>query len=428
MNGARIVPGVAVFLSVASIVCAGRTLPENADSPPPLWQRETLTDGFWGLNDRLAETGIELALSATQIYQHNVHGGLRTHRRAGGYSGSYDLELFGNFDKLLGVEGGRVYVHAEGAWSQAAGINDHAVGSYFGVNGDAQPRRSIDITELWYEQSFLHNALLIRVGKIDLTGGFEHRGCPVSFDCSMYANDENTQFLNNALINNPTIPFPDPGLGAAVHYAPAQFWYFGAAVADARADFRGAGFNTTFRDEAEFFYILETGVTPRLSSDNGPLQGAYRLGLWFDTRKKQEFSTAKTCRDDTGFYLTFDQMAYKENDDPEDTQGLGLFGRYGGASSRVNDVTNFWSIGVQYQGLFPGRDDDVIALGFAQGCFSNRNPDFIDDHESVWELYYRAQLAPWTALSPGIQYVTNPGGDGVARDAVVLGVRLHVAF
>ena len=64
----------------------------------------------------------------------------------------------------------------------------------------------------------------------------------MSFDCSNYANDERTQFLNGALINNPTIPFPENGLGVAVHYGPDKFWYASAAVADARADLRETGF------------------------------------------------------------------------------------------------------------------------------------------------------------------------------------------
>jgi porin len=428
MNRIGILMIIAVILGVASLVCAGRPDLENADDPPRLWQQESLTDGFWGLNNQLADVGVELALSVTQIYQQNVHGGLSTRRRAGRHSGSYDLEFFGDFERLLGVEGGSLYVHAEGVWSESAGINDNSVGSYFGVNGDARPRRCIDITELWYEHSLMDNALLFRVGKIDLTGGFEHRGCPVSFDCSNYANDENTQFLNNALINNPTIPFPDYGLSAAVHYAPARLWYVSAAVADAQADLRETGFNTTFHDEDDFFYILETGVTPQLNSENGSLQGAYRLGLWYDPQKKEEFSTGQIRRDDAGFYLTCDQMIFRENNDPEDTQGLGLFARYGWASSKVSDVTNFWSGGLQYQGLLADRDEDVLGLGFAQGFFSDRASDFSEDYESVWELYYSAQMAPWMVLSPGVQYVTNPGGDGAAGDALVFGVRAQIVF
>jgi porin len=428
MNPKQILMIVAVILGMADLVCAGQPDLENAQEAPGLWQRETLTDGFWGLNDQLADVGVELALSVTEIYQNNAHGGLSTHRRAGRHSGSYDLELLGDFERLLGVEGGNLYVHAEGVWSESAGINDNSVGSYFGVNGDARPRRCIDVTEIWYEHSFLDNALRIRLGKVDLTGGFEHRGCPVSFDCGSYANDENTQFLNNALINNPTIPFPDYGLAAAVHYAPARLWYVSAALADARADLRETGFNTTFHDEDDFFHVLETGVTPQLSSENGSLQGAYRLGLWYDPQKKEEFSTGKIRRDDAGLYLACDQMIFKENNDSEDTQGLGLFARYGWASSKVNDVTNFWSAGLQYQGLAYGRDEDVVGLGFAQGFFSDRASGFTDDYESVWELYYRAQLTRWMALSPDIQYVTNPGGDGAAGDAVVLGIRLGVTF
>jgi hypothetical protein len=69
----------------------------------------------------------------------------------------------------------------------------------------------------------LDGAVLIRVGKLDLTGGFECRGCPVSFDGNSFANDQTTQFLNGALVNNPTIPFPDRGLGAVVHVAPVEW-------------------------------------------------------------------------------------------------------------------------------------------------------------------------------------------------------------
>jgi porin len=418
---------IAVILGVADLVGAGQAGVQNPESPHRLWQQEALTGGFWGLNDELGDVGMELALSVTQIYQNNVHGGLSTNRRAGRYSGSYDLELLGDFERLLGVKGSSLYVHAEGVWSKSAGINDNSVGSYFGVNGDARPRRSIDVTELWYQHNFWDGALQLRLGKIDLTGGFQHRGCPVSFDCSSYANDENKQFLNNALINNPTIPFPDCGLAAAVHYAPARLWYVSAAVADAQADLRETGFNTTFHGEDDFFYVLETGLTPQPSSENGPLQGVYRIGLWYDPQKKEEFSTGKVRRDDAGFYLTCDQMIFKENNNPEDAQGLGLFARYGWASGKVNEVTYFWSAGLQYQGLACGRDEDVVGLGFAQGFFSDKASGFTDDYESVWELYYRAQLTRWMAISPDIQYVTNPGGDAAA-DALVFGVRAQIAF
>lgn len=389
------------------------------------WQRETLTDGFWGLNKGLEEKGIELGLSATQIYQQNAKGGVSTQRRAGRFSGSYDLEMFADLDRFARIKGGRVYMLAEGKWSKSQGINDPSVGSFFNVNGDALPRRAIDVTELWYEQALASGALRLRVGKMDLTAGFEHHNCPVSFDCSNYANDENTQFLNGGLVNNPAIPFPDYGLGIAAHFSPQDSWYISAAVGDAQADLRETGFRTTFHGQDYFFYIFEAGITPELDSATGPLLGAYRLGIWYDPQAKQDLSSGKTRRDDTGFYITCDQVLYRENG--HDSQGLGVFGRYGWADSKVNELTDFWSAGLQYQGLFPQRDDDVLGLGFAHGTFSDE-AGFTEDYESAFELYYSAQLAPWLILGPDIQYVVNPGGNKTVDDALVVGVRLQIVF
>jgi porin len=402
--------------------------PGRADSRPSIRQQEIPAHRSGSTRDRLADSGIGVGVAITNIYQQNVRGGISKHRRAGRFSGGYDIELLADARKLFGIEGGSLYMLTEGVWSKSAGVDGSSAGSFFGVNGDARDRRSTDITELWYEHRFLDESLHLRLGKMDLTAGFEHRICPAGFDFSAYANDEHTQFLNNALIHNPTIPFPDYGLGLAVHYVPASICYLSAAVADARADLRETGFDTTFHKQDHFFYIVETGFTPRLESANGPLQGAYRAGLWYDPQDKERFSNGQTSQDDAGFYVTVDQMLHRENSEPEDTQGLGVFSRYGWADSKVNEIADSWSIGLQYQGPVPGRDEDVLGLGFAQGFFSDQASGFTEDYESMWELYYSAQLTDWMALSPGIQYVTNPGGDESVADAVVFGVRMQVSF
>lgn len=398
--------------------------PDDSD----LWNRETLTNGFGGLNDRLADKGIEVALGLTNIYQQNTHGGLSTHRQQGRHTGSYDLEITSDLQKLIGVEGGTLYVHTEGGWS-TTDIDATSVGSVFGVNGDAGGRRSMDVTELWYEQALFGESLLIRLGKLDITGGFECRGCPVSFDGSLYANDETGQFLNSALVNNPTIPFPDFGLGAIIHWNPIEMWYASIGAIDAQADGRETGFQTAFHNEDYFFYVAETGITPQLSSANGSLQGAYRVGVWNDPQPKANSDSNKTYRDDVGLYLSCDQMLCKESKDPKDTQGLGTFFRYGLANDRKNDISDFWSAGFQYQGLLDGRDDDVFGIGFAQGAFSNEaSSTYTADYESVLETYYNVQVSPWWNVSPSVQYIANPGGADGVTDALVLGVRSQMAF
>jgi porin len=397
-----------------------------------VWQQDSLTDGFFGLNDALDPKGIEFSFSVTNIYQADAKGGSETHRRKGRWSGSYDLEMNADLDRLLGVEGASLYMLSEGTWSRES-IDSTGVrspdGTAFGVNGDFARREAFNIIELWYQQSLLDDTVQIRIGKLDMTGGFECRGCPVSFDGNMYANDENTQFLNSALVNNPTIPFPEYGLGAVVHWNPVEHWYLSFGAADAQADKRETGLNTTFHDEDYFVYMAETGITPQLDSDKGLLQGAYRVGMWYDPQPKAHSNASRDYRDDAGVYVSCDQKLVNESDDPADMQGLGSFLRYGYAPSRANDITNFYSFGMQYQGLFEGRDDDVLAIGYAQGAFSDRaDSTYTEDYESVTEMYYSAQVTPWMALNPSVQYVTNPGGDSSVTDAVVLGLRALITF
>lgn len=406
-------------MALTASVCA-----ESAES---VYERDYV-DAAGKENTLFGESGIDIAFSLTNIYQVNAKGGIGTHRRQGRWAGSYDLELNFDLSQLAGIEGGSVYMLSEGTWPRRD-IDGTSVRSAFGVNGDFAAREAFNIIELWYQQSLLDETLQLRIGKLDMTGGFECSGCPVSFDGNRYANDENTQFLNAALVNNPTIPFPDYGLGAIIHWTPVDDWYLSAGVADARADKRETGFNTTFHDEDYFLYMAETGITPRWSSANGPLQGAYRVGLWYDPQPKANADASKTCRDDNGFYLSCDQALTKENADSDDAQGLGAFFRYGYAPSRTNDITNFFSFGIQYQGLFDGRDDDVVGLGYARGFFSDAaNTTYTEDDESVTELYYSAQVTDWINLSPSVQYVTNPGGDRTVSDALVLGVRALVTF
>ena len=67
----------------------------------------------------LADSGIEVGIGVTNIYQQNVHGGISTHRRAGRFSGSYDAEITADMQKLAGLKGGSLYIHGEGVWPKS---------------------------------------------------------------------------------------------------------------------------------------------------------------------------------------------------------------------------------------------------------------------------------------------------------------------
>ena len=83
MNKVGILLSIVVLLCLANFVHAERPSSERTRYLSSIWQRPTLTNGFFGLGDGLAESGIELGLGVTQIYQQNVRGGISKHRRAG---------------------------------------------------------------------------------------------------------------------------------------------------------------------------------------------------------------------------------------------------------------------------------------------------------------------------------------------------------
>ena len=403
----------------------GQTAAETSsgDFFTTILERDTLTDGFFGAGPALEELGINVALGFTFVYQANVAGGLSTNDHDGRWAGSWNLELEFDMEKLLGIPGGTLFSAIEGSWSE--GIGEDTVGSMFGISDDAGGDRAVDVSELWYEQALFGELLKIRAGKLDLTGGFECRGCPVAFDGNAFANDETGQFLNGALVNNPTVPFPDNGLGMVLYVQPMEWFYVAYGVQDAEADARETGLHTAFHERDDFFSVVELGFVPFLPSNNGDLPGTYRFGFWYDPQKKDRFDGNTTETDDNGYYVSFDQMVYRESAEEEDTQGLGVFFRLGVADDELNEINTFWSIGCQYQGLIPTRDDDVIGLGVAQGRLSS-GAGFHEHRETAIEVYYNAQITPWLSITPDFQYIDNPGG--VADDAVALGIRVQMSL
>ena len=395
--------------------------------------RPTVTRNWFGLGKQMEEMGISVGLSLNQVYQVSLRGsgpaagggpGVQTHRHNGRWTGAYDFEVELDLERLLNIPGASFYTHTQGGWS--AGLDGSSIGSVLGVSIGGG-NSSIVLSEAYWRQSLLEDKLQLKIGKLDMGGGFECQGCPVAFDTNAFAGDDNAQFLNGGLNGNPTIPFPDLGMGVVVYVEPVKGYYASIGVADAQAVASQTGFNTAFHDEDYFFTIVEAGFVPNLPSANGDLQGTYRFGFWYDPQPKENLVNGKNVRDDKGFYLNFDQVVYKENPEADDIQGAGLFFRYGFAHKDVNPIKCFWSIGGQYRGLIPSRDDDVLGLGLATAQLTE-SADFIKTHETAVETYYNAVVTPGMTFTPSLQWITNPGGVSGVGNAWILGFRLKVTF
>ena len=135
---------------------------------------------------------------------------------------------------------------------------------------------------------------------------------------------------------------------------PTEWLGFLFGMADGDAKVKYAGFDTFYHDGADFFGYFQTEFRIKLPSNKGPLAGNYRFGMLYDPRTKTIFRddldgvlATRYAVGDVGWWLSFDQKLWREND--KDDQGLGAFLRYGWRHGDVNQLSRFYSGGLSYE-------------------------------------------------------------------------------
>jgi carbohydrate-selective porin OprB len=359
----------------------------------------------------------------------NMHGGRET-KNGHDFAGTYDLDLRFDFEKMKLIKGGGFFIRGKGSWGGGPnGFDAEKIGGLFKTDADVGTTSPIFVDKWWYEQRLANDKITLQAGRIEPTKDL--------FDTSKVMGNEDKQFLNAALVRSPVIP-ATKGLGLYGNWKMTDHTYVRAAVIDAEARDRRTGFDTAFHGEDYFRLYTELGCQPELPSPQGPLWGHYRVGTWYDpTRKTKYFDNlggslaARTETGDWGFYTGFDQMLWKEKNDPKDKQGITFAARYSVADEDMNRIEHFWATGIQYEGLVPTRDKDVLGFGVALGMLSNEYRNWVRpraDRETVYELYYAIQVTPWLTIGPDFQYVTNAGGKKDDPHAMVAGLRLKFSL
>ena len=422
---------VTILVGVAATTTSVSAQTKETNAPPPestekpasdFWTRKTLTGDWGGARKELEEKGISLQLYYNQQFQQNFKGGLDTHN-GHRLSGSYDFDITLDFGKFGWMDDAGFYIRTTGTWSD--GINPNKVGALNNVNSDAGDDHVISVGKWWFWKKFLDKKVELRLGLLVSNKDL--------FDVSPYANHEDKDFINRGSIRNATIPHRT-GIGAFVKFQPVEWFYTQFATLDAQFQVRTTGFNTAFHEEPWFMAYWETGVTPKWKSAKGPMPGNLRVGVWYDPVPKTKFEdvgAAETKTGDVGYYFGADQLIWKECEGEKDTQGLGVFARYGHARADRNRISNYWCAGASYKGLVPERDRDVTGLAVSQSIMSERYADERHagaDRETAYEVYYAYEATPWCIISPHFQVITNPGGDKDDRDAIVGGVRVRISF
>jgi carbohydrate-selective porin OprB len=114
-------------------------------------------------------------------------------------------------------------------------------------------------------------------------------------------------------------------------------------------------------------------------------------------------------------------------EDEDGEQGLGLSVQFGWTPSGENEITQHYGVSLQYTGLIPDRDADILGLGVHHVSLCGQIQSLESRYsETAIEVFYKYQLNEFLSLKPDVHYIVNPNGDG--RDAIAAGVRVEISF
>jgi porin len=431
-----------------------------------LFDRDTLTDGWFGLGPKLKEHGV--LLSATEIGEvlANVTGGQKTGAL---FDGRLELDLDLDLGQLVGLE--NTVLHVNAYQIHGRGLSTNNLDGNILTPSSIEAERTIRLFDLWLERGLFDNALSVRLGQI---------AADDEFVISQYAGGlVNSTFGFPAILaealpgGGPEYPLATPGIrvkGALSNTFSLQAAIFNGnpdgsvGTADQEAsDLSGTNFDT----DVTPFMIAEVAYTPA-GGGEAPAQGTtYKFGAWYqggdfydlgvDGRGRSLASPASSGiarhhDGEYGFYGIADLLLYRVPG--TDDHGLGAFLRIGGAPGDRNFVNFYIDGGLAYKGPIEGRGDDVVSFGVAYAGVSAQAEQLVGDlqrigakagapfrtpdYEGVIELNYQATLAPWWSVQPDMQMVLHPT-PAVVRptvatplprmgDAFILGLRTSVKF
>ena len=90
-------------------------------------------------------------------------------------------------------------------------------------------QNELNLREAWLRTEFFGQRLALVAGRLDLTNYFDHNAA---------ANDETTQFLADALVNNPTLGLSSNGTGFATVFDPKNGFNFKFGIQQSNPDAR----------------------------------------------------------------------------------------------------------------------------------------------------------------------------------------------
>ncbi len=414
-------------LVVLALMSSNVALAEDA----PDWSADTLTGDWGGARAALYDRGVTVELAHTSDLLANTSGGLA---RGGAWLMNTDASIGLDLDKLAGWGGGSAFVeyHFQHG-NQAQDFNGAYVGSFAGVSNIETGTTTGQFYQAWAQQNSADDSLSLLAGLY-------------AIDSEFYVTDSSGLFLQppygmsaemaQAGRNGPPV-FPMGALGIRLKYTGSNFYAQGAVtdgVPGNPNDPRGTQIRLDKGDGA--LSLAEFGYTPEVAE--GQISKT-SLGMWRYTARANDLVEVDAFgnpiqRIDQGFYVLTEQVLYSEQNNAG--QGLVGFARFGTVNKDAYQADWSVSLGLNYQGLLDGRDDDAAGIAITTSHASDKYRQLMGSTsaETVIEMTYSAQLFPWLSVQPSLQRIIHPNMNidpnnnvGV-QSAWVAGLRFDIAL
>lgn len=247
----------------------------------------------------------------------------------------------------------------------------------------------------WYQHTFTlarESSLAATAGIIDATD---------YLDENVYANDEYTQFMNEALVNGPNVFLPSYDAGGALVWNTGP-WSMRGVVMKVHENDAGNEFNFY---GAQLGYTLKTGLG----------EGNYRV-LVDRTSKDFLGKDSESKHKRASLLFSFDQQL---------GDVVGTFLRFGWQDDAAAvDYHSIWSGGIDIKGNPWNRAEDNIGLGYA--WLDGGNQDIRQSQAA--EAYYRFVVNTNLAFSADVQYMIDARHDQENPRGFIYGLRLTAEF
>lgn len=343
------------------------------------------------------------------------------------------LGLKGDLEKAFGWKGGKIGVdftrRSGSSLGPSSGLDP--LMPFIEVHGRGDIWR---LTNLWYSQD-LPAGLNLKLGRDNPGADFDKARCRF----------QNLTFCGSA---------PGNLVGRYWHNWPVSQWGARLKLTRGPAYLEAGAYQVNPGDLVHGFHLspsggrgvlvpFEAGWTPKLGDQ--ALPGDYKLGGWWSDVTAPDVLLATDGRPQAvtgappaqrrgryGFYMSGRQQVTGA----PDGKGLTLFARFAHADRRTSRLDRQVSLGAAYQGLFPGRSKDTLAIAFGVTHVNDRAA--LEDallapeaprpgSEYVTEVDYRVKAFGGATFTPNLQWVRHAGGIG-GRDGLVLGLKTVLNF